>query len=397
MDKESGHFKYGKTILGPVLRAFCKKLAREIKRQRAGDGRVVVLFQARSGVRIKELLELLGTSTDLETSTLSVFDVSRLAVFKASLTKDFKFVSKLLIAEFKGHTWHLFLQALGLDIDDLCCSELENVELELAAFQEVYFSQSTLGRALRDFFQSQSIAFDRYLGRVTGGAGTVLLVDSGWRGTTQDVLERQFPEFNWCGLYFGCIDSSTRFVKLGLHFDIKRNISWGARCLTFVHNHLIESVLEPPIPSVVGYELVGNDARVVLEKFSPRADNAVDLIYNGVKEHFINSGGRPDDGKAQFLSSLSELYFSLVYFYSVAFPNKRQSMMLGSMLRESNMGKGIQSKVLCISNLDQGLSIKRRVQRSLWKPGQIAVEFPWPISWVLQLFYLIGFSLRKLH
>ncbi|MEL6666525.1 MAG: glycosyltransferase [Pseudomonadota bacterium] len=395
----------GRELIGPVVHRWLLGLEQHIAYFDDPDTRF--LFCARAGVRIDELysLYLKGRSREYP-GNADIFWVSRLALCKglyhliptqAATVIAREYAHQPIKNALKGllrHNYDLLakidwaapeLDAPASDLGDWLAKGSSNAKLVV----------EYLSRSSEAFFQNNAELF--------GGASRVVLIDSGWQGTSQSLLSQAYPEIDWHGLYVGRIPTScsdwTIFDRvIGILFQADAYQPEKPETAIVLHRHLFETLLEPNGPSIE--EIEGGPCDEVAKAQIGSNTNAevssdFDSLYLNVRDYIeANAKLGPAEVIARYQVAIPRLACVL------AQPTREEAMALYSKDRSADFGKDVEVPVLITrsdveaeaetASDDQGNPLRfatrdDRIQHSLWPQGQIALEFDGKLRDELQL------------
>ena len=384
--------EFSRQLLGPIFWDFFHRLHIHFL---AYDNRdVVFLFCARAGLRMQYLYELFlkYQGCNPPASPYQLLWISRFmtakGLFKRNSRSAFKVIakefnhtltSKMLPCllpvhereEFKYYNW---LREFSRDI----LSAKPNEQI----VAKVFSSPGKYGDRLRQHYRQQAELFEQQFKTLTAGKSTAVLVDSGWQATTQKLLMEGYSEIDWHGLYFGRTGSrqanNWHFHNvMGLMFEsYNYNPEQPETCIHYYH-HIIEDLLEPPLPSVE-YLRLDRQTNSVLPPEAYKDGNywtpgEDEDHYRGVIEYFQTQN--------QSLSLLEirlrsrEAWIKLDH--KVRFPTPEDLEILDVRSRSADFGKEEKNPVVlrCARNLVER-NTETRLRHALWKQGQIAIEYP---------------------
>lgn len=115
-------------------------------------------------------------------------------------------------------------------------------------------SNHPLAERINAYLRDQSSLFDAYISKTIGKSKRVVLIDTGWAGTSQQLLARSYPNFEWMDSAFGWMndawDKDQCGTAHGLVFNSETYDPARPETSIALHRHLIESLFEPNAPSV---------------------------------------------------------------------------------------------------------------------------------------------------
>ena len=393
-------FDVGRDLLGPIFYDFCRQLRLY---QAAYAGREpMALFMARGGVRLAWLYRLYLERTGLTAPCpQGLLWTSRFAAAKACLPGDYAYASQVFLREFNRATVAEMTPCLIYrdperdpplpDIRDLDPA-LARSRVDQASFDRLYWHESDLGRALRAHCAEQDRLLAAYLDQTAGRHRLVLLVDTGWFGSTQALLMRRFAQREWIGLYVGRLAEADRdpwhFDRVlglccsGAGYDPARPAS-----ALFEYHHLVEDPLEIACPSVQGYAAGDGHGRV---RAVPQ-ENGLSLapprdpqgLFAGVAAYFREA--RPDASGREIAAAAGRAAAALGRLIWHPRPDDLAGLTVRP--RSADFGR---DELVSVTNppvpLRNLLTKRRQIHQALWSQGQIAREFPRFAYWA-QLLY----------
>lgn len=362
--------------LGPVIARYLMLLDAHIRY--VGKIGSKVLFMSRGGVRICRLYEEYVAARALaQPRGCDFFWTSRCLTAKAVWNRA------------PGEALAVFMEVYKRDrVGAACCALLRAVtraepsedfdpatDAPIPQLPEFLESDHALARALVEHLREQGMLFKRYLRETARHNRRVVLVDTGWQGTTQWLLGKGFPEYEWSGLYFGGIPS-TRPLASGqsvcLMFHANRFDPNRPESAFVLYRHLIEGMFEPHSQSVEhlgydpGYGVWAPDSTPLLAE-SPTL--ATDPIYCAVAAYLR------DVVSSQSLTQLAQRGVESMSRLAriLAFPNRQEALALGGLSISVDFGKPV--RVPALVEVEDPQNRADRVERSLWRQGQIALEY----------------------
>jgi glycosyltransferase involved in cell wall biosynthesis len=384
-------FDFGKKYLGPVIADYLFKLlvcANHFEQERNAQ----VFFVARAGIRIYRALEVFAqTAQQSLPNSAKFFWISRLMIAKGIWSSNRSLALRLLAKEFHYAPLRDLIAAMyrreSLPSNiDLQQSILDRPGQELENFLE---EGSDIAKTLESYFQEQSQNFHDYLMSVLGKRDCALLVDTGWQGTAQNFLIESYPQVNWWGAYFGRMgfESSNRkhWRKLiGLVFQADRFNPAKPETCVVLHRHMIESLFEPKGLSIERMVRLPDGTIDIPEAKTVLADNPTkenDPIFAGVLDYLseLPHGCSP----LQLTRASSEAWEEIARL--VALPTKEEVAIFSDIERSADFGKSFKVPlVLPPKPARANETPEARIQRALWQPAQIALEYPPEIAEPLQ-------------
>ena len=367
----------GRDLLGPLLNLYLLKLHAHL--MQTDPRRDRILFTLRAGLRIQALYGIWLKQRGLPfPANAALFRASRLMAVKAAYGPTPDLALTALGREMEGESLESILRAL-LRSQPPSGKNGALPPIPQQPLHEFLRTDLPIAKSVRQHLQHQSRLFAEYLDALAGGADRLILIDTGWRGTQQLLLEQAFPERDWTGLYFGCTARTEilgyRPRKMsGLMFNSPHYDPDDPVTAIILHRHLIESLLEPALPSV---EHIGQDdieaARqpAPLDHTAHGAHNLPDPTFEGVVAH-INAHAADSPGKiaascAMALTQLPDM---------ITAPTRDDLHLLTLKPRSLDLGRaGSVSVILPAKDRFPGDTPQQRIDDALWQPGQAAIEF----------------------
>lgn len=369
---------FGQQVLAPIMAEYLARLHATIMAA-AADG-VQALFCYRAGLRILHLYgNWLAARGEQLPNNVVTFKTSRIASLKAS----FATAPELAIMGI-GTTLS------GLDLHDVAFSLLEG-KMKLAGGQRLsqiplhdfITTEHEVAKQIRDHLNQQSRLMSAYLANLAGDSKRLLLIDSGWAGTSQLVLERAFPAYSFEGVYFGTVGRASILghqprTMHGLMFNTDdfgydRNVPESVFAL---HRHMIESLLEPAIPSITS--ITKKDIRQTREmpaaKLLETPSCKWDAVFGTVLAGVVASAKMgPAARRAAYSAALGRLTEILLY------PTPETTKVASGKFRSFDLGRdGGVEPLLSPNPRFDGDQAEYRIEDALWAAGQAALEYSDP-------------------
>lgn len=382
--------EFGYKVLGPIFFDFCHRLHTHFLS--FDDRQAVFLFCTRAGLRLQYLYELFLASQGYSKpqNAHKVFWTSRFMTAKGLFERNPHTAFQLIAKEFSHTNVREMLPCL------LPAFEFEGVKPDfLNQFEEILMAQpnetllvkifssdSEFGNRLRQHYSQQSHFFEQHIKELMDGASTAVLVDSGWQATTQRLLMEGYPELDWRGLYFGRMGSPHNnnwhfFNVIGLMFESFDYDPKQVETCVHYHHHIIEDLLEPGLSSVE-YLMLDIQSNKILpaescRNFDYRTAEDNEAHYQGVVNYFKTVGSRM---KLLEIRSKSREAWQVLN-QKICFPSPTDVEILDVRPRSANFGKGEQNTVvLRWASWLANRTVEDRLEHSLWKQGQLALEYP---------------------
>ncbi|ETC98203.1 glycosyl transferase [Asaia sp. SF2.1] len=370
-------FRLGRDIIGPVVAQYIQNLHQSLL-YFEGAQNAKIFFMARAGLRIRQALEVYLSRVGREVpSGWDYLWASRMMIAKGLWTRtplescalfddayaytDIDIARRCIVGEHTGNPRNIDLEQWHWTSD----------RLDLGG---MILRNAPQTAPIRAHLEEQSNLF---LSRVRASLGkhdTAVLVDSGWAGTSQKMLQAGLPDIDWWGLYFGLIpdeDGGKIAQAEGLVFEANR-VDWNRPETCIIsHRHLIEDLFETRAPSIESY--YRDDLGTILavgekENLASLNNNGADHIYSGVLYHLARA---PVDLLTLRINAEHAMK-RLQQFLLV--PTKSEAEVLLKQRRSADLGRSFSVPVLI--SPDGPEKSEERISRALWKNGQIALEYP---------------------
>ncbi len=264
-DAQTAAHAFGYKVLGPILTEYLSRLW-QFQNSLPRPEEASLLFCARGGLRLQELYQRFLLRTGLDESVPSdALMVSRLVAARMVALNPTQALLDELGREFHGQS---MAQVAA------CLAQAGDLDLS-GAWNEPYRADKFVAllseaQHLRALIADQNALFRAHLDARSRGKQTLILSDTGLYGSTVRLLRDAIPERNWLSLQFA---RSNYKAYPAPHFDVTVGLSverdiyapWDLRSCVLRFWHLIESVLEPELPSVRSFASSGGEVRANLE------------------------------------------------------------------------------------------------------------------------------------
>lgn len=339
-----------------------------------------VLYCARAGKRIEDLMDAYtGGQAPFESD---LFGISRIAACKIGAVSESAFQT----------TFDVTAESLrNMTLADVCKAYLQhswdetqpqmqalsnlNQPFDRDNFRTLLAANDPGALWFRKKLEENREGLHTWLTRELNGHDGYILVDSGWKGSIQKILEQVYPEFGFEGMYFGVMDSEWRADRYGLMFDAQAYQSHRPETVFATHRHLIETFLEPNAPSVE--DVIGGPddalARAQIQAVRDEIpDPDQDALFISVRDYIAANARKPiDEITIDCRKALGQVKNLIL------FPNRQDAKALSGKNRSVDFGRQGEVPVLSSSSHAQD-TVEKRLARSLWPQGQIAIEYDDP-------------------
>ncbi|MFT3952971.1 MAG: HAD family hydrolase [Piscinibacter sp.] len=363
---------FGRDVLGPIVAEF--GLMIWLYASEASDARL--MFCARGGVGIREaferLLDRLALPLDVGRETLLV---SRLIAARAAVLAKSTAALDELGREFAGDSFADVARALGGRAYDLGPAWQERFAAE--GFFDLLFSAG--GAEVLADIEAQNRLFARHLADCAGGAGRLILCDTGLYGSTQRLLAAGFPDLSIETIQFARANYKRHGEE---HFPrvaglvVEQNLYNPLKAETSVLRYwqLVESLFEPAVPSVKLFHetceggIASNSGDLSYGKVDAAAGNA---LLTGALAYIDGLG--PGDG-AKVLRDAEIAWRRLRQ--AITRPSAADLATLAVGERSVDFGRAGTVSVMAAGE-KAGLAARLGgIKAQLWREGAIAREFP---------------------
>lgn len=286
---EDYYFDFGFNILGPVIYEFSLWI-----HENSHDGNL--LFLSREGEFLQEIYKLLFHDT-IEVLYLSRVSLIRGTVYILLQHERLEEIISLIsgMGLEREVTLKNLFRRVGVSIEKY---ETQMIEMHLNYDSIIsrrkgesweidtqgYTFMQNIKQILSDELKEKNILFDQYIRNMLNTSGTV--VDIGWRGTMQNILEKyikakEYP-IRLKGLYLGILDPEKN--RKGFLFEGENKTSRSV--LNF--SGLLEIMLMPEHGSVIGYTMDEKEAHIIPDfdvlEFDGDSYKKIRSVQNGIKE-----------------------------------------------------------------------------------------------------------------
>jgi hypothetical protein len=303
--------------------------------------------------------------------------ISRLVAARAALLKRDPSVVETLKTEFSSSTMAEIGRALA------------QAEMALGSAWEKPFEPSTFfhllastpeGRDLEKRLAQQNELFASYLEKLVQDKKRLILCDTGLYGSTLQMLEGGFPQWNWEQLFFArsnyrALDRShfNRTIGLMLEADIYDPFKSETAILRFWH--LFEFLFEPALESVKTFEATpggGVRSNLEIDDWRRVMETSRSLLLEGAFDYLR---ALPEKGwLARVLEDEPRAWARLKRV--LLFPRPSEVKLLAIRDRGADFGRNEIIKAV-ETGAPRDIRGKMALLRStVWKEGTLAAEFP---------------------
>ena len=368
---------FGQQVLGPIFYDFCRKL---YMHQLAYDGTAVCLYAFRGGARLLYLFEkYLKNEKRHLANEQKGFLTSRICALKGTIYRAYNKAEQILLREYRGEDLQNVVKRLVPDQAIALPRPWRTRIIDSRAVYEMVHGHSPWAQNIQRYFSQQELILKRYIASLSRGKKNLLLVDTGWSGTTQYFLMKGFPEINWHGIYFGKWDTwrenPEHFHTItGVFAEGTKYRFHKPETAVFNYHHIIEGPLEPRIPSVEQLNMDPNGQIGPRKEFDagmipPQTDEP---YFKGIC-NFFNSPRQysPEEMSERAYAARVKLRQMIIR------PNRNDVQVMVVDPRSADFGK--KRKIPIISSNRRGEKFLQRfkgIKKSIWRQGKIVNDFP---------------------
>lgn len=365
---------FGRGVLGPVFGEFAVRLHLFLQGlERPADTRL--LFCARGGLRLRLIYQVFLAAAELE-SPLAYGDlmVSRLVAARTALERGSAAAYEELGREFSGDS--LGGAARALTQRDVVDGAAAAAPFTPQALARLFAEDSACGRTLRAELADQNRLFDAHLSAVVAPARRIVLCDTGLYGSTVRLLRAGRPDYDWsCALFarsnYKGFSESHFPVTVGLCVEAGGYLPTEPRSCVLRYWHLVESALEPDLPSVVKFAEIDGEARanLVSPGWPDKLAGQPGELFAGVMAYLqaLPRGRAAEQIYADAPAAWRRLHDAIVW------PGPQERRLLAAGPRSRDFGRDERVAVIAPRGLRAGL---RELQGSLWREGAVVDHFP---------------------
>ncbi|CAN7605636.1 hypothetical protein LJR219_004597 [Phenylobacterium sp. LjRoot219] len=365
---------FGRSVLGPVFGEFALRLHLFLLAREPGET-ATLLFCARGGFRLRLIYQAFLEAAELPCPVpCADLMVSRLVAARTALANGSAAAYEELGREFAGDTLGGVVRALTQR--DLLLDAAADTPFTPRALAELLAEESARGRMLRAELAEQNRLFQQHLTTVAGATCSVLLCDTGLYGSTVRLLRAGLPDYHWLCLLFARCNykgfSESHFpVTVGLSVEAGGYRGFAPRTAVLRHWHLIESCLEPALPSVVAFAEHGQSARSNLERdgWQGRLEGQAGELFAGVLSYLRALPPRraAEQIYADAPAAWQRLHDAIVW------PGPKDRKILGLGERSRDFGRDETVSIVSRPGLRARLA---EIKHSLWREGAVVDRFP---------------------
>lgn len=364
-------------FISPVIHKYLFSLDQYIRY--LDDGCTAFLFISRAGIRIHELYSAYLAARDVPMpESVKMFWASRISICKGGYKRSDR-ARKTIQQEFKFSTLEDTLASLLRQFPNTADGinlRGEGHKVRGEFFENWLDGNNDQARKIGAMFDEWGEALDEYIATLAGNAKRIVIIDSGWQGTAQQILSEIYSDFRWLGLYVG--RTALPKVKtckpedvIGLLFEGERYDPSNPASSIVLHRHLIENLLESDGQSIE--EIPAGFCRSEAEKLIAThdleaSDKPKDVLYNQVLEYIRDTAGY---SATKIIAAYERVASD--FAQAMAFPTRDQALALSGKDRSADFGRMVKVPVLLEPSEDT--TLRQRMAQTLWPAGQLALEY----------------------
>lgn len=375
-------YEFGKSVLGPIIHYYLHVLDQHMRY--LDDGQTKFLYVSRAGVRIKALMDLYRTSVpSVPFHDEDYLWMSRILTVKACYQRVPELALTVIKKEFPSHTVGDAVRALLATEPNMPPFEAGARPFSLPAttIAEAFNDAHPVFAQIQQHFATVASHFDAQLHGLVAGKSRVVLIDSGWQGTSQTLLEAAYPQYTFVGLYVATMYGAGQTLPTpkqshGMLFEANEYVPTQPITALWYNRHVMESLFEPKAPSI---ETLVTDASGKV--YAPQSDALLhyvaqlddDAHYIGVCDYLA---GLP--AAMSIHQRYADFYrASHVFAQTVLFPTVDDIPVVVTKKRTADFGRSLVVPVVYDAiDRHEYDSPEQRVREAIWIQGQIAMEYP---------------------
>jgi hypothetical protein len=362
--------RFGREVLGPIFAEFTLRLWVYLSSLDLTDD-TALLFCARGGLRLQFLYDRFLAATGLESPVYTNnLMVSRVVAVRPALISSANSAFEQLAYEFSGNSLRQLAKAISrLDpIEAGGSADVWERRYTRSGLADVLRSEA--GRSVRNGIQVQADRFQSHLHLRSDGRPRIVLCDTGLFGSTMQLLEEGIPGIAWSSCLFARANYKhlpvPHFARtVGLCMEADQYSPLHARTAVLRYWHLIESVLEPDLPSVVHFDDDAGTPRSNLEiqDWKTRVAPAPGTIFAGVVAYF---DALPAGAASSRIVTDAQAAWRVLR-HTIVWPRRADAESLDAGLRADDYGR---DRTFSVQSEPNGLL--GALRNGLWREGEVA-------------------------
>ncbi len=375
-------FEFGKHVLGPIIHYYVHVLDQHMRY--LDDGNTKFLYVSRAGVRIKALMDIYRAAVpSVPMHDEDYIWMSRILTVKACYARATDYALTVIKKEFPVHNVSNVVSSLLATEPNAPAFDADVRPFNLPAntFADALNDPHPVFSQIQHHFATMAERFDMQLRGAVGSKSRIVLIDSGWQGTSQTLLEAAYPEYTFVGLYVATMYGAGQTLPTprqshGMLFEANEYIPAQPITALWYNRHVMESLFEPKASSI---ETLCTDASGNI--YAPQAEALLQYVAQLDDDaHYL--------GVCEYLSTLPEstdirqIYADFYrasheFAHKVLFPTVDDISVVATKKRTADFGRSLVVPVV-YDPVDRHAydSPEQRVREAIWIQGQIAVEYP---------------------
>lgn len=375
-------YEFGRSVLGPIIHYYLHLLDQHMRY--LDDGQTKFLYVSRAGVRIKALMDIYRTAVpSVPTHDEDYLWMSRILTVKACYQRIPAHALTVIKKEFPAHKVSDAVQALLATEPTITPfdADARPFNLPAASIGDALHDEHPVFNQIHQHFATVATRFDAQLHGLVAGKSRVVLIDSGWQGTSQTLLEEAYPQYTFVGLYVATMYGAGQTLPTprqshGMLFEADEYIPAQPITALWYNRHVMESLFEPKAPSIE--TLLTDESGKV---YAPQAEALLQYVAQIDDDaHYL--------GVCDYLTALPvtttirQIYAnfyqaSQAFAHKVLFPTVDDIPIIATKKRTADFGRALVVPVVYDSvDRHEYDSPEQRVREAIWIQGQIAMEYP---------------------
>jgi hypothetical protein len=365
---------FGRVVLGPIFSEFALRLHIYLLSLHEPQN-TTLLFCARGGMRLRLVYEAFLRAANLQCPvSYSDFMVSRLVAARTALACNAPEAYEELAREFRGDRLNSVVRALA-DVA-LPLGEAGEAIFQWEALSDLLTEKSPRGCSFREHLERQNQLFEMHVRSRCGSRDRAVLCDTGLYGSTLRLLQAGCKNYDWSCVLFARSNykgfSEAHFsATTGLCVEVNGYTPIEPRTSVLRYWHLIESVLEPELPSVVRFLPDGDKIRANLETagWEERLEPQPGELFSGAMAYIE---ALPHERAAEQIYDDAPLAWKRLH-RAIVWPSPNDHETLLVQERSRDFGR---SEAVPVIRQEDGRAGLRHIKSSLWREGAIVERFP---------------------
>jgi hypothetical protein len=366
---EHTKLSFGREVLGPIFAEFALRLWIYASNL-AEPNNTALLFCARGGLRLQLIYDRFLSASGLESPVhTNALMVSRIVAVRPALLANANSALEQIGYEFsRGRLVDAAKAVSGLGALENDAPAAWRAPYSRQGFQDLL--TSPVGRSVLGFVREQAECFRAHCHSRSLGRQHLVLCDTGLFGSTLQLLMDGMPEYAWSAVVIARSNykrlPAPHFPRMvGLSVEADQYCPWRPRTAMLRYWQLIESILEPDLPSVTRFTRDGDTPRSNLEVdlWETRVPPAPGSLFAGILG-YVDS--LPRDPAVRIVADAQAAWGALRR--AIVWPGSNDGRILDAGRRSDDFGREQSS---FIARPWRGPVAALR-GRSMWREGEIA-------------------------